>query len=119
MNQADLIVARIERARQDRGISVAELARRINVDRKRLWYVLNGQRSMHVDEFVRLCAVMDMSLACFLTKEQASDLAETRRRMAEDYGPASHAGPFRFWRGGAAWTAPPGIPPRPPPSRHS
>ena len=63
MNQANLIVARIERARQDRGISVAELARRINVDRKRLWYVLNGQRSMHVDEFVRLCAVMDMSLA--------------------------------------------------------
>ena len=97
MNQANLIVARIERARQDRGISVAELARRINVDRKRLWYVLNGQRSMHVDEFVRLCAVMDMSLACFLTKEQASDLAETRRRMAEDYGPASHAGPFRFY----------------------
>ena len=69
MNQADLIVARIERARQDRGISVAELARRIDVDRKRLWYVLNGQRSMHVDEFVRLCAIMDMSLACFLTKE--------------------------------------------------
>lgn len=27
MNQANLIVARIERARQDRGISVAELAR--------------------------------------------------------------------------------------------
>lgn len=37
-----------------------------------------------------------MSLACFLTKEQASVLAETRRRMAEDYGPASHADPFRF-----------------------
>ena len=49
MNRANLIVARIERARQDRGISVAELARRINVDRKRLWYVLNGQRSMHVE----------------------------------------------------------------------
>ena len=56
MNQADLIVTRIERARQDRSISVAELARRIDVGRKRLWYVLNGQRSMHVDEFVRLCA---------------------------------------------------------------
>lgn len=87
-NQANLIVARIERARQDRGISVAELARRINVDRKRLWYVLNGQRSMHVDEFVRLCAVMDMSLACFLTKEQASDLAEHYgwARMAQVVG---------------------------------
>ena len=54
MKHADLIVARMERARQDRGISVAELGRRIGVDRKRLWYVLNGQRSMHVDEFVRL-----------------------------------------------------------------
>ena len=60
MNHADLIVARIERARQDRGISVAELARRMGVDRKRLWYVLNGQHPMHVDEFVRLCAVIDV-----------------------------------------------------------
>ena len=33
MNQADLIVTRIERARQDRSISVAELARRIDVGR--------------------------------------------------------------------------------------
>ena len=105
MNQANLIVARIERARQDRGISVAELARRINVDRKRLWYVLNGQRSMHVDEFVRLCAVMDMSLACFLTKEQASDLAETRRRMAEEAakscsGCCVHGTGLLLWCGG-------------------
>ena len=72
MNHADLIVARIERARQDRGISVAELARRMGVDRKRLWYVLNGQRSMRVDEFVRLCAVLNMGLGCFLTKEMAT-----------------------------------------------
>ena len=96
MNQANLIVARIERARQDRGISVAELARRINVDRKRLWYVLNGQRSMHVDEFVRLCAVMDMGLGCFLTKEMAAGLAAARKRMTEEYGPAGQTGPFRF-----------------------
>nr|WP_233543835.1 hypothetical protein [Collinsella sp. AF38-3AC] len=43
---------------------------------------------MHVDEFVRLCAVMDMSLACFLTKEQASDLAEHYgwARMAQVVG---------------------------------
>ena len=33
MNHADLIVARIERARQERGISVAELARRVGVVR--------------------------------------------------------------------------------------
>lgn len=84
MNHADLIVARIERARQERGISVAELARRVGVDRKRLWYVLNGQRSMHVDEFVRLCAVMNMGLGCFLTKEMAAGLAEARRRTVEE-----------------------------------
>ena len=82
MNHADLIVARIERARQERGISVAELARRVGVDRKRLWYVLNGQRSMHVDEFVRLCAVMNMGLGCFLTKEMAAGLAEARSTAA-------------------------------------
>lgn len=96
MNQADLIVARIERARQDRGISVAEFARRIDVDRKRLWYVLNGQRSMHVDEFVRLCAVLNMGLGCFLTKEMAAGLAAARKRMTEEYGPAGQTGPFRF-----------------------
>ena len=33
-----------------------ELARRIGVDRKRLWRVLNGERAMRADEFVRLCA---------------------------------------------------------------
>ena len=86
MNHADLIVARIERARQDRGISVAELARRMGVDRKRLWYVLNGQRSMRVDEFVRLCAVLNMGLGCFLTKEMATELAEARKRTVEEYG---------------------------------
>ena len=84
MKHADLIVARMERARQDRGISVAELGRRIGVDRKRLWYVLNGKRSMHVDEFVRLCAVMNMGLGCFLTKEMAAGLAEARRRTVEE-----------------------------------
>ena len=96
MNHADLIVARMERARQDRGISVAELGRRIGVDRKRLWYVLNGQRSMHVDEFVRLCAVLNMGLSCFLTKEMAADLAAARKRMTEEYGPAGQTGPVRF-----------------------
>ena len=96
MNHADLIVARIERARQERGISVAELARRVGVDRKRLWYVLNGQRSMHVDEFVRLCAVMNMGLGCVLTKEMAAGLAEARRRTVEEYGTGGPPGPLWF-----------------------
>lgn len=68
------IVERLESARCERGISVAELARRIGVDRKRLWYVLNGQREMRVDEFIRLCAFFDLGLGCFIDRATVEDL---------------------------------------------
>ncbi len=51
------IVTVIGRARRERGISVAELARRIGIDGKRLWYVLGCQRAMRTNEFVKLCAL--------------------------------------------------------------
>ena len=60
------VVKAIERARRERGIPVAELARRIGVDRKRLWRVLNGERAMRADEFVRLCAELRVGLGTFL-----------------------------------------------------
>lgn len=59
------IVMRLEQARAYRGISVAELARRVGVDRKRLWRVLNGERAMRVDEFVRLCVFFGMGIGGF------------------------------------------------------
>ena len=65
MDHLDLIAARMEQARWERGIPVAELARRIGVDRKRLWRVLNGERKMRADEFVRLCAELDLRLELF------------------------------------------------------
>lgn len=65
MEHIDLIAARMEQARWERGISVAELARRIGVDRKRLWRVLNGERAMRADEFVRLCAELGVGLGRF------------------------------------------------------
>ena len=46
MDHINLIAAKMEQVRWERGISVAELARRIGVDRKRLWRVLNGERAM-------------------------------------------------------------------------
>lgn len=58
----------IEKAREDRGISIAELARRIGVDGKRLWYVLNGQREMRVDEFIKLCAFFGLGLGRFIDR---------------------------------------------------
>lgn len=58
----------IESARISRGISVAELGRRIGIDKKRLWYVLNGQREMRVDEFIKLCAFFDLGLGRFIDR---------------------------------------------------
>lgn len=68
------IVERIENARCMRGITVAELARRIGVGRKRLWYVLNGQREMRVDEFLKLCVFFSMGLGSFINWEQVENI---------------------------------------------
>lgn len=74
----DLIAARMEQARWERGISVAELARRIGVDRKRLRRVLNGERAMRADEFVRLCAELEVGLGAFISNEAPARHAEAR-----------------------------------------
>lgn len=72
MDLNDFIVRGVELARRVRGISVAELARRIGVDRKRLWRVLNGQRAMRVDEFVKLCAFFGLGIKSFIPKARAA-----------------------------------------------
>lgn len=58
----------IEHRRRCRGISIAELARRIGVNEKRLWYVLHGQREMRVEEFIKLCAFFNLGLGCFIDR---------------------------------------------------
>lgn len=55
--------------RKEVGMSVAELARRIDVDRKRLWYVLNGQREMRVDEFLKICIALGVDPRHFVTHD--------------------------------------------------
>ena len=86
MDHAKLVVIRMEEARDSRGISVAELARRASIDRKRLWYILDGQRQMRADEFVRLCAVMGLDMGFFLTNEMKEELAYRRQKVIEGYG---------------------------------
>ncbi|WP_365993964.1 helix-turn-helix transcriptional regulator [Gordonibacter sp.] len=78
MRHIDLIAARMEQARWRRGISVAELARRIGADPKRLWRVLNGERAMRADEFVRLCAELEVGLGAFIANEAPARHAEGR-----------------------------------------
>lgn len=61
-------------------MSIAELARRCGIDRKRLWYVLDGQREMRVDEFLKLCVVLRVDPRSFITREMLEEVAEATRR---------------------------------------
>lgn len=70
----DSTIEKLEAVRIECGISIAELARRINVDRKRLWYVLNGQREMRVDEFLKLCVVFRIDPCCFVTRDMIAEM---------------------------------------------
>ena len=65
--------------RQERGISIAELARRIGIDKKRVWYVLNGQREMRVDEFLKLCVALRIDPRSFVTREVVEQITEASR----------------------------------------
>lgn len=78
--ETDRIVDAIEEARSLWGISVAELARRIGVGRKRLWYVLNGQRTMHVDEFLKLCVALRIDPRSFVTRSMVEEILAARKR---------------------------------------
>lgn len=69
-----VIVSKLRAVREERGISYAELARRLGVDGKRLWYVLNGNRTMRADEFLRLCAFFNLGLGHFIDRETVRDL---------------------------------------------
>lgn len=61
-----MVINRIEEKRKEQGISVAELARRIEVDRKRLWYVLNNQREIYVEEFIKLCIFFNLEIKDYI-----------------------------------------------------
>lgn len=61
-------------------MSAAELARRTSIDKKRLWYVLDGQREMRVDEFLKLCIALKLDPRSFVTREMVEEVAEASRR---------------------------------------
>lgn len=61
------------------GMSIAELARRTHTDKKRLWYVLNGQREMRVNEFLKLCVALRIDPRSFITREIVEQIAEASK----------------------------------------
>lgn len=76
-------VRTINRSRLERGMSVAELARRTDIDKKRLWYILDGQCEMRVEEFLRLCVVLKMDPRGFVTRDMVNGIAEATARSIE------------------------------------
>ncbi len=69
--------------RLEHGMSVSELARRTGIDKKRLWYILDGQREMRVDEFLKLCIALRMDPRSFVTREMIDGVAEATVRSIE------------------------------------
>ena len=69
-----------------RGLSVAELARRTNIEKKRLWYILDGQREMRVEEFLKLCVALGVDPRKFVTREIVDEVAPATKRSIENHG---------------------------------
>ena len=76
VKETDMIVSAIEEARRLQGVSIAELSRRIGVDRKRLWRVLNGQREIRIDEFLALCIALRIDPRTFVSGKMICDIAD-------------------------------------------
>ena len=64
-------------------MSVAELARRTDIDKKRLWYILDGQHEMRVEEFLKLCVVLKMDPRSFVTRDMVNGIAEATARSID------------------------------------
>lgn len=77
------VVLVIERRRRDLGMSVAELARRIDIGGKRLWYVLNRKREIRVSEFLRLCVALKLDPRRFITREMIAEIERSTKRSLE------------------------------------
>lgn len=74
MDHSQYIIDKLEEARDERGMPVAELARRSGIHRKRLWYILNGERKLRADEFIRLIIVMGTPVTTYVPADMLDAL---------------------------------------------
>ena len=78
MDHSQYIIDKLEEARDERGMPIAELARRSGIHRKRLWYILNGERKLRADKFVRLIVVMGTPVMAYVPQEMMEALTWSR-----------------------------------------
>lgn len=86
MEHARYIVEQLELARKERGISIAELARRSDIPVKRLGYIFNDDRQLRADEFVRLCIVLGMPMTAFVPAPLLGKYEAVGRKTLEEFG---------------------------------
>ena len=77
MDHSQYIIDKLEEARDERGMPIAELARRSGIHRKRLWYILNGKRKLRADEFVRLIVIMGTPITAYIPTEMLDTLSRS------------------------------------------
>ena len=86
MEHYQQIVETLEATRSERGIPKAELARRAKVDNRRLMFALCGKKQMRVDEFVRVCIVLDMPMSAFEEYEASNTLTSLNKTAPKRLG---------------------------------
>lgn len=83
MDHSQYIIDKLEEARDERGMPIAELARRSGIHRKRLWYILNGKRKLRADEFVRLIVIMGTPITTYIPTEMLDALSRSHSNWKE------------------------------------
>ena len=80
VSYAQFIVERLRRLREARGLTVAELARRSNMDRSHLGKVFRGERGLRADEFLCLCYALGATFEQFMHTPTMQELSELNMR---------------------------------------
>ena len=81
--QCNSLISGFDFVRLGHGLSIAELARRTDIDKKRLWYILDGQREMRAEEFLKLCVALRIDPRSFVTREMIDGVAEATKRSID------------------------------------
>ncbi|MBP3883975.1 MAG: helix-turn-helix transcriptional regulator [Olsenella sp.] len=71
------------RLREARGLTIAELARRADMDPSHLGKVLRGERNLQADEYLNLCYVLGAKNDLFVPTDVAKRLAELNMRTMD------------------------------------
>lgn len=89
MAEISYITNKIREVRSERGISIAELARRAGMTPNALGESLRGNRMLTAEELIRISAILGIELWNYIEPERRQEMAERRKRFIEEFGPST------------------------------